>query len=341
MASQKYEYDFAGYTVNPQVVGKLAIIVLAATALPLLFGAFTASNVLILAVLAMGYNILLGYGGELSFGHAAFYGGGAYLTAIYGEMIPNLYIAVGLSVITVGLVSIIYGAISLRRRGLYFAMITLALAMMFYTGVNQATEITGGANGLILPFGPGDAAIGPLQPLQNQMDFYLLALIPTATSVIIIYRIVDSPFGRALVAIRESEDRARHLGYPINRMLLMSFVMSAMFAGLAGAMHAMLFTFIGPDLLFWTFSGEIVLISILGGIGTIGGPLIGAAVFGVLSEQLSSVTESWPVIFGAIFVIVVMLAPQGLYGLYLQYTDPEGESPAVDIREVLRRLIEG
>lgn len=341
MASQEYEYDLAGYTVNAQVIGGLVIIALAVIMLPFVFGAFTASNILVLAVLAVGYNILLGYGGELSFGHAAFYGGGAYLTAIYGEMVPSLYIAVGLSVITVGLVSIIYGAISLRRRGLYFAMITLALAMMFYTAVNQATEVTGGANGLILPFSPGDAAIGPLQPLQSQMDFYVLALIPTAASVIISYRIVDSPFGRALVAIRESEDRARHLGYPINRMLLMSFVMSAMFAGLAGAMHAMLFTFIGPGLLFWTFSGEIVLISILGGIGTIGGPLVGAAVFGVLSEQLSSFTESWPAIFGAIFVIIVMLAPQGLYGLYLQYIDPEDESPAVDIREILRRLIEG
>jgi len=341
MTSEKYKYEVGGYTINPRMAVKLGIVIVAAVALPLVFSPFTASNVLVLAILAMGYNILLGYGGELSFGHAAFYGGGAYLTAIYGQSIPNLYAAVALAVVTVGAVSVIYGAISLRRRGLYFAMITLALAMMFYTAVNQATDITGGANGLILPFGPGDAGIGPLQPLQSQMDFYILGVVLTAMCVLIIYRIINSPFGRALVAIRESEDRARHLGYPINRMLLMSFVMSAMFAALAGALHAMLFTFISPDLLFWTLSGEIVLVTILGGIGTLGGPLVGAIVFGVLSEQLSSLTENWPIIFGAIFVIIVMLAPQGLYGIYLQYIDPEAESPTTDIRKVLRRLIEG
>lgn len=341
MTSEEYEYEIIGYGVNPWVAAKLGLIVVAAAALPLMFGPFTASNVLVLAILAMGYNILLGYGGELSFGHAAFYGGGAYLTAIYGQSIPNLYVSVALAVVTVGAISVVYGAISLRRRGLYFAMITLALAMMFYTAVNQATDITGGANGLILPFGPEDAAIGPLQPLQSQMDFYILGVVLTAVCAMIIYRIINSPFGRGLVAIRESEDRARHLGYPINRMLLISFVMSAMFAGLAGALHAMLFTFIGPNLLFWTLSGEIVLVTILGGIGTLGGPLVGAVVFGVLSEQLSSITENWPIIFGAIFVLIVMLAPQGLYGLYLQYVDPEAESPTTDIREVLRRLIEG
>jgi ABC-type branched-subunit amino acid transport system permease subunit len=341
MSSEKYEYEIGGHTVNPRMAAKVGVVIVAAVALPLVFGPFTASNVLVLAILAMGYNILLGYGGELSFGHAAFYGGGAYLTAIYGQTIPNLYVSVVLAVVTVGVISVVYGAISLRRRGLYFAMITLALAMMFYTAVNQATDITGGANGLILPFGPADAAIGPLRPLESQMDFYIIGVVLTAACVLIIYRIINSPFGRALVAIRESEDRARHLGYPINRMLLMSFVMSAMFAGLAGALHAMLFTFIGPGLLFWTLSGEIVLVTILGGIGTLGGPLVGAVVFGILSEQLSSITENWPIIFGAIFVLIVMLAPQGLYGIYLQYVDSEAENPTTDIREVLRRLIEG
>ena len=340
MALEEYSIKVGSRRIELSLLAKLAILVAVFVILPLVFTPFTASIVVTLAITAIGYNLLLGYGGELSFGHAAFYGGGAYLTVIWAQIIPNLYVASLLAMLSVGAVSVIFGAISLRRRGLYFAMITLALSMMVYTAVNQATDITGGANGLVLPIGPGAAAIGPLQPLQSKWDFYIVAVVILAVVQLAVYRVTRSPFGRALMAIRESEERARHLGYPINRLLLVAFTMSGLLAGLAGAMHAALFAFIGPSLLFWTMSGEIVLLTILGGIGTLGGPIVGAIVFGILSDELSSITENWPIIFGAIFVVLVMLAPQGLYGLYKGYMGDE-ETPTQDIREVLSRIVHG
>lgn len=338
MALEKYE--FRGQQFDLSSILELGIAIITFTLLPLLLSPFSASSIVILAIVALGYNLLLGYGGELSFGHAAFYGGGAYLTALWAEIIPNLYIDIILATICVGIISAIFGAISLRRRGLYFAMITLALAQMVYTTVYQTTAITGGANGLILPIGPGEAALGPLQPLNSKWDYYLIGLVVLAVIYFAIYRVTRSPFGRALMAIRESEERARHLGYPINRMLLVAFTMSGLLAGLAGAMHAALFAFIGPSLLFWTMSGEIVLLTILGGIGTRNGPIVGAVVFGILSEELSSLTNNWPIILGAIFIVIVMLAPQGLYGLYKQYLNDD-ERPGEDIQKVLVRIWRG
>jgi branched-chain amino acid transport system permease protein len=310
-------------------------------ALPFVLSPFTASHVIPLAIIAIGYNLLLGYGGELSFGHAAFYGGGAYLTIKWAEVLPNLYVAVLLGVVTVGIFAIPFAYLSLRRRGLYFAMITLALAQMVYVIVNQATSVTGGSNGLVLPLGPGDAALGPLEVLGNYWVFYGFALVLLAVVYLAVYRITSSPFGRALVAIRESEDRARHLGYPVNKLLLVTFVMSGLLGGLAGALHASLYAFISPSLLFWTMSGEIVIITILGGIGTRGGPVVGAIVFTILSDTLSQMTDIWPLFFGAIFVVIVMLAPQGIFGLYKQYTDDEEDNPGQDIRVVLRRIVTG
>lgn len=309
-------------------------------AIPFLLGPFTASHIIPFAIIAIGYNLLLGYGGELSFGHAAFYGGGAYLTVLWAEVVPNLYAAILLSVLTVGVFTIPFAYISLRRRALYFAMITLALAQMVYVAVHQATDITGGANGLILPIRPGDAAIGPFEVLGNYWVFYTLSLLVLGIVYLAVYRVTRSPFGRALVAIRESEDRARHLGYPVNKLLLITFVMSGLLGGLAGALHVSLFAFISPSLLFWTMSGEIVIITILGGIGTRGGPVIGAIIFTILSDTLSQMTDIWPLFFGAIFVVIVMLAPQGVYGIYQQYTSEE-ENPGQDIRVVLKRIVTG
>lgn len=309
-------------------------------ALPFMLSPFTASHIIPLAIIAIGYNLLLGYGGELSFGHAAFYGGGAYMTIKWAEVIPNLYVAILLSVVSVGVLTVPFAYLSLRRRGLYFAMITLALAQMVYVVVHQATSVTGGANGLILPLGPGDAAIGPFEVLGDYWVFYGFSLLILTAVYLAVYRVTRSPFGRALVAIRESEDRARHLGYPVNRLLLVTFVMSGILGGLAGALHASLFAFISPSLLFWTMSGEIVIITILGGIGTRGGPVVGAIVFTILADKLSQMTNIWPIFFGSIFVVIVMLAPQGLFGLYEQYIDDEA-NPGQDIRVVLKRIVTG
>lgn len=297
-------------------------IVVAIAVLPFVFGNFTANEIIVLAVFAMAYNLLLGYGGELSFGHAAFFGLGAYATVIVAEhIIANLYAAMLLAVLITGAFSVIFAYVSLRRRGIYLAMITLALAQMVYYIAFRWTDLTGGSDGMFMPL--YDAALGPIDPLQGGLQFYVFALIILAAVWLAIHRIIESPFGRALMAVRESEERARHIGYDPDRLLLLAFIMSGTLSGLAGAMNAVLYAFVGPDQLFWIVSGEVVLITILGGLGTLNGPVIGAIIFGVLAHNLTSVTEHWPVVFGAIFVLIVMFAPQGVYGLYLDYHDGE------------------
>ncbi|WP_255152060.1 branched-chain amino acid ABC transporter permease [Halorarius halobius] len=316
-------------------VAKLAVVVVAAILLPFVFGTSTANTVLVLAVFAIGYNLLLGYGGELSFGHAAFFGLGAYGTVIAAELVmANLYVAMVVSVVFTTLVALVFGFISLRRRGIYFAMITLALAQMVYYVVFQWNELTGGQNGKSIPM--YSAPIAGIDPLSAGLDFYVFGLVLLALTWLAVRRVIQSPFGRALMAVRESEERARHLGYNVNGLLLLAFTLSGALAGLAGALHAVLFAFVGPGLLFWTMSGEVVLIAILGGIGTLNGPIVGAIIFGVLSVNLTKVTQNWPIIFGTIFVLIVMFAPEGVYGMYENYVeDREG---GFDARSVIDRL---
>lgn len=297
-------------------------IIVAVAVLPFAFGSFTANEIVVLAVFAMAYNLLLGYGGELSFGHAAFFGLGAYATVIVAEhVVENLYASMLLAVLITGVFSVVFAYVSLRRRGIYLAMITLALAQMVYYIAFRWTDLTGGSDGMFMPL--YDAPLGPIDPLKGGFEFYMFALIVLAAVWLLILRVIRSPFGRALMAVRESEDRARHIGYDPDRLLLVAFVMSGTLSGLAGAMNAVLYAFVGPDQLFWIVSGEVVLIAILGGLGTVNGPIIGAIIFGVLAHNLTNVTAHWPVVFGGIFVLIVMFAPQGVYGLYQDYHNGE------------------
>lgn len=313
---------------------KTVAVIAVAVLLPLLFGTTTANTVLVLAVFALGYNLLLGYGGELSFGHAAFYGLGGYGTILTIEyLVSNLYLAIVVSVVFTTIVSVIYGLISLRRRGIYFAMITLALAQMAYYIVFQWNSVTGGGDGTAVPL--QSAAIGPIDPLAAGYQFYIFGLVLLGGTWLALRRVIRSPFGRALMAIRESEERARHVGYDVNKLLLLSFTMSGAIAGLAGAMHAVFAAFVTPNLLFWTMSGEVVLVTILGGIGTLTGPIVGAIIFGVLSRNLTQFTEHWPIIFGLIFVLVVMYAPEGVYGIY---KEEETERELFNVQDLLERL---
>ena len=316
---------------------KVIVVLLTALLLPFLFGTSTANSVLVLAVFAIGYNLLLGYGGELSFGHAAFYGLGAYGTILTAELvIPDLYISIIVAVVATTLVSVVFGFISLRRRGIYFAMITLALAQMVYYVAFTWNDLTGGQDGISIPM--YNAPLLGIDPLSAGLDFYLFGLIILGATWLFVRRVIASPFGKALMAVRESEERARHLGYNVNGLLLLSFTLSGALAGLAGALHATLFAFAGPGLLFWTMSGEVVLIVILGGIGTLTGPVVGALIFGILSHNLTKITENWPLIFGTIFVLIVMFAPEGVYGLYQKYIVNRGDEDGFDAQLIVDRL---
>lgn len=303
--------------------------------LPFLTSPFLGSEIVVMGIFAMGYNIILGYGGELSFGHAAFFGIGAYATILAVEHLgQTLYVAMLVSVVVVTLVSVVFGYLSLRRRGIYFAMITLALAQMAYTIVFQWSDLTGGSNGLSIP--TTEAPIGPLTPMQNELHFYVLASVLFLVIYMAIYRVVNSPFGRALKAIRESEERALHLGYDVNNYLWLAFVMSGAISGFAGALYTVLFVFISPNLLFWTMSGEVVLMAIMGGIGTLVGPLIGAAAFIIVSDTFIQITENWQVLFGAVIIAVVLLAPGGIVGLMRSLL--QHEEGGFNARKLLHRL---
>jgi branched-chain amino acid transport system permease protein len=312
-----------------------AVLAVFATIVAYELGWLAGGEILALAIFALGYNLLLGFGGELSIGHAAFFGVGAYGTMLSVEFVStNVYIGIILGVVAATILGAIFAVISLRRRGLYFAMITLALAQIVYYVSLEWNDVTGGTNGLGVPL---DYTMpGPVDTLANPMQFFPLGLVLLFLTWFVVWRIINSPFGRVLVAIRENEKRARSLGYNPNRFLTVAFVMSAAISGLAGGLYSILFGFISPNVLYWLFSGEVVLIALLGGIGTLSGPAFGALVFVVLQEGLVEFTPDWRLPFGFIIMLIVLFAPKGVYGTYVEYRETQNLSLSVD--EILDRL---
>jgi branched-chain amino acid transport system permease protein len=275
------------------------------------------SRVVILALAAMSLNFLLGYTGVLSFGHAAYFGLGAYGTAMMMKyMIDStpLAIAFGVSVGTVA--AAIIGPFIARLRGVYFAMCTIAFGQVFYFIAFQWRDVTGGDDGLSawhrepLHFG-----FATLDILNNNKAFYYMALAFFAAAVGIMAFILRSPFGRTLLAIRENERRARFLGIPVDRHIWLSWVISCCFVSLAGALYALLNDFVDPRALRWDQSGNFVIMAVLGGMRSFWGPLLGAAIFIVLADYISSHTENWMSFVGLIFVLVVLYFPRGVLGM--------------------------
>jgi branched-chain amino acid transport system permease protein len=275
-----------------------------------------ATQVLIFGLFALGFNLLYGYTGLLSFGHAAYYGLGAYGTGIalaklkVGSLWAGL--AAGLALAVAG--GAVIGFLCLRRRGIYFAMLTLAFAQLLYFIGFHLADWTGGDDGLrgipLLPLTLPGVAIR----LDTPLAFYYFALALVALAVAGLKRILDSPFGAVLQAIRENSDRAVACGYDITRVKLLSFVFSALFTGLAGALDALRLTVVPIESLYWSTSGQVVIMTLLGGAGTFFGPFVGAATFLVLEDRLSVFTESWPLVIGAIFMAFVLFLPRGIWG---------------------------
>jgi len=304
-----------------------------ALALPVLAGVLgldyavgIATRILILALAAIGLNLILGYGGMVSFGHAAFFGLGAYVVAIlsHHEMMSEPFmtwpfeiggtdaaiLAWPAAIIACALAALVIGAISLRTSGLYFIMITLAFAqMLFFFFVSLETY--GGDDGLSLL---ARSTAGPLD-LQDPPQFYYLVLALVLLALLVTARWTKARFGLALQGIRDNERRMRALGFATTRTKLAAFVISGAIVGLAGALMANHTEFVSPSFLSWQRSGEILVIVVLGGMGTVFGPLAGAVVFFVLEEVLSQWTEHWMVIFGPLLVLAVLFAKQGLWGL--------------------------
>jgi branched-chain amino acid transport system permease protein len=275
-----------------------------------------ATQVLIYGLFALGFNLLYGYTGILSFGHAAYYGLGAYGTglALAKLKVGSLWLGLGIGLATAVLGGVLIGFFCLRRRGIYFAMLTLAFAQMLYFIAFHASDLTGGDDGLR---GIPVHAIGLpgwSLSLQHPLAFYFFAYALVLLAVIGLKRILDSPFGAVLQAIRENADRAVACGYDVNRIKLLSFVFSALFAGLAGGLDALRLTVVPVESLYWSTSGQVVIMTLLGGAGTFFGPFVGAATYLVLADRLSIFIEFWPLVIGVIFMAFVLFLPKGIWG---------------------------
>ncbi len=275
------------------------------------------SQVVVLGLAAMALNFLLGYTGVLSFGHAAYFGLGAYgaaMTIRYLVPSTGLSIVVGTLVGTVA--AAIIGPLIIRLRGVYFAMVTIAFGQVFYFIAFRWSSVTGGDDGLTgwtrLPLHSGFTTID-IQ--HNPRAFYYLVMLLLIISAGTMAWLLRSPFGRTLTAIRENERRARFLGIPVDQHIWMSWVISCGFVSLAGTLYALLNNFVDPRALYWTQSGDFVIMAVLGGMRSFWGPLIGAAIYVVLRDYLSSMTENWESFIGLFFVLVVLFFPRGVLGM--------------------------
>lgn len=277
-----------------------------------------AVNVLIYGVVAVGYNLLFGYTGLLSFGHAAFFGTGAYITGIaIGQFGVPWFLAVLMGVAGGGVLAFIIGGLSMRTRGIYFSMVTLALAQLVYYVALQASSWTGGENGLrgftvnrINLFGFDINFLDPVNKYYVLMAFASLALW-------LVSRILNSPFGAAIEAIRENERRARTCGYDVERTKLLSFTLSGTICALGGTMSALHLAFVPLDSLHYLTSGMILMMTLLGGASSFFGPFVGALVFLLMEDVFSLWTSHWQIIVGSIFVLFVLFLPKGIWGTFL------------------------
>ena len=282
------------------------------------------SRVLVLALAAMALNFLLGFTGVLSFGHAAYFGLGVYGAALTIKYLtPSTLAGIAVGVIAGTVAAAIIGALIVRLRGIYFAMVTIAFGQVFYFIAYRWNSVTGGDDGLSgwqrLPI---DLGLTTVDILGNDKAFYYLVLVCFAIAVAIMAALLRSPFGRTLLAIRENERRARFLGIPVDRHIWLSWVISCLFVSLAGTLYAFLNNFADPHDLRWDQSGDFVIMAVLGGMRVFWGPLIGAAIFVVLQDYISSETANWMSFIGLFFVLVVLFFPRGVLGLIQRRAAP-------------------
>jgi len=268
-------------------------------------------KVLCFALFACAFNLLIGYVGLLSFGHALFFGWASYVSAhaakVWG-LTPELAILSGTAI--AALLGLVVGAVAIRRQGIYFAMITLALAQMMFFFAVQA-PFTHGEDGIQAV--PRGRLFGVID-LANQTNMYITVLVIFLVCFLLIYRIINSPFGEVLKAIRENEPRAISLGYHVDRYKLMAFVLSATFAGVAGATKALVFQLASLTDVDWPMSGEVVLMTLVGGLGTVFGPVAGAFFMVTLENYLTTIGQWVFVVQGVIFVVCVMVFRRGIIG---------------------------
>jgi branched-chain amino acid transport system permease protein len=300
---------------NAFVAGVIAILALvpvyaAVTGNTFIMSLFT--RIVILAIAAVSLNLIMGFGGMVSFGHAVYLGIGGYAVGILAkEGVNSGLLQWPLAVVTSALFALTVGALSLRTRGVYFIMITLAFAQMVYY-VAIGLDRYGGDDGLTIY---KRSQFGAAIDLSNKTVFYYLCLALLLATIYLVWRLVHSRFGMVIQGARSNERRMRAIGFPTYRYKLLCFVFAGMLCGLAGVLLANHTDFISPALMHWTRSGDLIVMAVLGGMGTVFGPVIGAVALLLLEETLSGITEYWQIILGPLFLLVVLFARGGIDGL--------------------------
>jgi branched-chain amino acid transport system permease protein len=282
-----------------------------------LIGGYTAlgSKVLIYGIATMGLNLLLGFTGGLSFGQAAYFGLGAYGAGMTLKYIaPSTPLAILIGTLAGGLAAILLGPLIMRRRGIYFAMITIAIGQLFYFVAVRWNNVTGGEDGLA-GFGRQDLHLGNLLLPLTEENFYYLVLLCFTAAVIVMWALLQSPLGHTWVAIRENRRRMEFLGVRVERYVWAAFTIAGFITAFSGALNALLFNFASPQDLHWILSGNFVIMIVLGGMHEFFGPLLGVLIFVVAQDYLSSLTGNWMTFIGLTFVLIVLLFPKGLLGM--------------------------
>jgi branched-chain amino acid transport system permease protein len=287
------------------VVGLLSVFPFFACAYPVKL----VEEILIWAIFAMSLDLLMGYAGMVSFGHSALFGVGGYVAALVLKSTPGALGGLVVPALAAGLTALVIGFFSIRVSGVYFIMLTLAFSQMFYAVAFQAAWL-----------GAEDGIVGVPRPiilgvnLSQSMSFHLYLIAVCAVLSLLLWRVVCSPFGHVLRGIHENEARMQAVGYPSNHYKLVAFVIAGGVAGVAGSLYTQFVGSITPDAFFWTTSGEVLLMVIIGGTGTLGGAALGAAAFILLQSLVSSYTERWMLILGLTFILFVLFAPGGIVG---------------------------
>lgn len=273
-------------------------------------------EILIFAMAVLASNLLLGYTGLLSFGQGIFFGAGAYLSSlamIHGHV--GLFPALAVGILSGAVTALVVGALAIRRAGIYFVMLTLAFTQMAYFITYTASDITGGDNGLLdIPRPPVSVFGLSLVDLTPLAAFYAFVAVIFMVVFVAARRVIQSPFGSTLVAIRENEDRAMAVGYDVRQFKILAFVLSGGVTGLAGALYAMQLNFVSLSSIDLTMSTDILVMTIIGGTGSFLGSLLGAGAIVLLGDLLSEVWPRWPMLLGAALILVVMFMPGGLWG---------------------------
>jgi branched-chain amino acid transport system permease protein len=314
--------DAAGSTAGPRrlwtasgvalAAGSVALLVMLAMPLasPYLVG--IATELLIFAIFAMSLNLLIGYTGLMSFGHAAFFGLGAYATIILGVHLGLNGWAAMLAGVGIALIgALIIGIFCIRVSGIAFMMLTMAFSQLLYSVSIRWRSVTGGSDGIGGFVRPGIFDMS----LENRTVLYYVCATGFLLVLLFLKRLIRSPLGSIFIGIRDNEQRMRSIGYPVQRFKLLSFAIAGTLAGVAGALYANLNAFVSSDALHWHLSGDVMVMVILGGTSTIFGPVVGAAIFLLLRYFISSFTDYWSLAIGIVFVLCVMFLRQGIWGV--------------------------